>query len=168
MLEPAWNREHISDVQIDVPETLSIEGRAAFYDATGAYRDMIVTHLFQAMAFVAMEPPVSLSAGPLREEKLKVFQTVKPLDVRHVVRGQYQGYRSEPGVPAGSQTDTMVANSGRRQHPLKLSAGVDADLFEHLVQVPFDCAWTDEQSRSDLRIRQPLTGEPRDLRLMGR
>ena len=86
MLEPVWNREHISDVQIDVPETLSIEGRAAFYDATGAYRDMIVTHLFQAMAFVAMEPPVSLSAGPLREEKLKVFQTVKPLDVRHVVR----------------------------------------------------------------------------------
>ena len=104
-LEP----EHISYVQIDVPETLLIEGRAAFYDATGAYRDMIVTHLFQAMAFVAMEPPVSLSAGPLREEKLKVFQTVKPLDVQHVVRGQYEGYRSEPGVAAGSETDTMVA-----------------------------------------------------------
>ena len=109
MLEPVWNREHISYVQIDVPETLSIEGRAAFYDATGAYRDMIVTHLFQVMAFVAMEPPVSLSAGPLRDEKLKVFQTVKPLDVRIVVRGQYEGYRSEPGVAAGSQTGTMVA-----------------------------------------------------------
>ena len=104
-LEP----EHISYVQIDVPETLWIEGRAAFYDATGAYRDMIVTHLFQVMAFVAMEPPVSLSAGPLRDEKLKVFQTVKPLDVRIVVRGQYEGYRSEPGVAAGSQTGTMVA-----------------------------------------------------------
>ena len=109
MLEPVWNREHIRYVQIDVPETLSIEGRAAFYDATGAYRDMIVTHLFQVMAFVAMEPPVSLSAGPLRDEKLKVFQTVRPLEVRHVVRGQYEGYRSEPGVAADSQTDTMVA-----------------------------------------------------------
>ena len=109
MLEPVWNREHISYVQIDVPETLSIEGRATFYDATGAYRDMIVTHLFQVMAFVAMEPPVSLDAGPLRDEKFKVFQTVKPLDVRHVVRGQYEGYRAEPGVAAGSQTDTMVA-----------------------------------------------------------
>jgi glucose-6-phosphate 1-dehydrogenase len=109
MLEPVWNRAHISYVQIDVPETLSIEGRAAFYDATGAYRDMIVTHLFQVMAFVAMEPPVSLSAGQLRDEKLKLFQTVRPLDVRHVVRGQYEGYRSEPGVAAGSQTDTLVA-----------------------------------------------------------
>jgi len=109
LFEPVWNRSHISYVQIDVPETLSIEGRAAFYDATGAYRDMIVTHLFQVMGFVAMEPPVSLSAGPLRAEKLKVYQAVRPLDVRHVARGQYEGYRSEPGVAADSQTETMVA-----------------------------------------------------------
>jgi glucose-6-phosphate 1-dehydrogenase len=109
LFEPVWNRSHICYVQIDVPETLSIEGRAAFYDATGAYRDMIVTHLFQVMGFVAMEPPVSLSAGPLRDEKAKVFQALKPLDVRHVVRGQYEGYRSEPGVAADSQTETMVA-----------------------------------------------------------
>jgi glucose-6-phosphate 1-dehydrogenase len=109
MFEPIWNRSHINYVQIDVPETLSIEGRAAFYDATGAYRDMIVTHLFQVLGFVAMEPPVSLSAGPLREEKVKVYQALKPLDVRHVVRGQYEGYRSEPGVAADSQTETMVA-----------------------------------------------------------
>ena len=61
LFEPIWNRDHIRYVQIDVPETLSIEGRAAFYDATGAYRDMVVTHLFQVMGFVAMEPPVSLS-----------------------------------------------------------------------------------------------------------
>jgi len=96
-------------VQIDVPETLSIEGRAAFYDGTGAYRDMIVTHLLQVLGFVAMEPPVSLSAKSLRDEKVKVFQTMKPLDVRHVVRGQYDGYRSEPGVAPDSQTETMVA-----------------------------------------------------------
>ena len=109
LFEPIWNRNHIRYVQIDVPETLSIEGRAAFYDATGAYRDMVVTHLFQVLAFVAMEPPVSLSAGPLREEKFKVYQALRPLDVRHVVRGQYEGYRSEPGIAADSQTETLVA-----------------------------------------------------------
>jgi len=109
LFEPVWNRQHIRYVQIDVPETLSIEGRAAFYDGTGAYRDMIVTHLLQVLGFVAMEPPVSLSAKSLRDEKVKVFQTMKPLDVRHMVRGQYDGYRSEPGVAPDSQTETMVA-----------------------------------------------------------
>jgi glucose-6-phosphate 1-dehydrogenase len=96
-------------VQIDVPETLSIEGRADFYDKTGAYRDMIVTHLYQVLGFVAMEPPTSLSAQQLRTEKDKVFDAMQPVDVRHVVRGQYDGYRSEPGVAAESQTETMVA-----------------------------------------------------------
>ena len=109
LFEPIWNRDHIRYVQIDVPEKLSIEGRAAFYNATGAYRDMVVTHLFQVMGFVAMEPPVSLSAKHLRDEKEKVYEALKPIDVRHVVRGQYQGYRSEPGVPADSDTETMVA-----------------------------------------------------------
>ena len=109
LFEPIWNRQHISYVQIDVPEMLSIEGRAAFYDATGAYRDMIVTHLFQVLAFVAMEPPVSLSAKHIRDEKLKVYQALKPIDVTHVVRGQYEGYRSEPGVAPDSQTETLAA-----------------------------------------------------------
>ena len=109
LFEPIWNRDHIRYVQIDVPETLSIEGRAAFYDATGAYRDMVVTHLFQVLAFLAMEPPVSLSAKHLRDEKEKVYEALKPIDTRHVVRGQYRGYRSEPGVPADSDTETMAA-----------------------------------------------------------
>ncbi len=109
LYEPIWNRFHLRYVEIDVPETLSIEGRAAFYDATGAYRDMVVTHLFQVLAFVAMESPVSLNAKHLRDEKEKVFEALKPVDVRHVVRGQYEGYRSEPGVAADSQTETMVA-----------------------------------------------------------
>jgi glucose-6-phosphate 1-dehydrogenase len=109
LFEPIWNRDHIRYVQIDVPEVLSIEGRAAFYDATGAYRDMVVTHLFQVLAFVAMEPPVSLSAKHLRDEKEKVFEALTPLDTRHVVRGQYQGYRSESGVPPDSDTETMAA-----------------------------------------------------------
>jgi glucose-6-phosphate 1-dehydrogenase len=109
LFEPIWNRQHIKYVQIDVPETLSIEGRASFYDATGAYRDMVVTHLFQVLGFVAMEPPTSLTAQQLRNEKDKVFDALKPIDVRHVVRGQYNGYRSSPGVPPDSDTETMIA-----------------------------------------------------------
>jgi glucose-6-phosphate 1-dehydrogenase len=109
LFEPIWNRNHIRYVQIDVPEKLSIEGRGAFYDATGAYRDMVVTHLFQVMGFVAMEPPLSLSAKQLRDEKQKVFEALKPIDTGHVVRGQYRGYRSEPSVSTDSDTETMVA-----------------------------------------------------------
>jgi glucose-6-phosphate 1-dehydrogenase len=109
LFEPIWHRHHLAYVQIDVPETLSIEGRGAFYDHTGAYRDMIVTHLFQVLGFVAMEPPVSLDAKHLRDEKAKVFDALKPLDVAHVVRGQYVGYPDEPGVAAGSGTETMAA-----------------------------------------------------------
>jgi glucose-6-phosphate 1-dehydrogenase len=109
LYEPIWNRDHIRYVQIDVPETLSIEGRAGFYDATGAYRDMVVTHLFQVLGFLAMEPPTSLAAKPLRDEKAKVFDALKPIDVRHVVRGQYNGYRSTQGVRPDSDTETMVA-----------------------------------------------------------
>jgi glucose-6-phosphate 1-dehydrogenase len=109
LFEPVWNRKHIAYVQIDVPETLSIEGRADFYDQTGAYRDMIVTHLFQVLGFVAMEPPTSLDARHLRDEKAKVFDALKPIDTAHVVRGQYTGYRDEPGVAPGSETETLAA-----------------------------------------------------------
>ncbi len=109
LFEPVWNRSHIKYVQVDVPETLSIEGRADFYDKTGAFRDMVVTHLLQVLGFVAMEPPTTLNAQQLRAEKLKVFDALKPIDVRHVVRGQYDGYRAEKGVAADSQTETMVA-----------------------------------------------------------
>ncbi len=109
LFEPIWNRHHIRYVQIDVPESLSIEGRAGFYDNTGAYRDMIVTHLFQVLAFVAMEPPTSLDAKHLRDEKVKVFDALKPIDAQHAVRGQYDGYRSEPGVAPASDTETLAA-----------------------------------------------------------
>jgi len=109
LFEPVWNREHIEYVQIDVPETLSIEGRAAFYEGTGAFRDMVVTHLFQVLGFVAMDPPTTLSAKALRDEKQKVFDSMRPVEARHVVRGQYDGYLAEPGVNPGSQTETFVA-----------------------------------------------------------
>ena len=109
LLEPIWNREHISHVQIDVPESIGIEGRAQFFEGTGTFRDMIVTHLFQVLGFVAMEPPTSLSAKSLRDEKAKVFDSLQPLDLAHLVRGQYRGFRGEPGVSARSQTDTFSA-----------------------------------------------------------
>jgi glucose-6-phosphate 1-dehydrogenase len=109
LFEPVWNRDHIDHVQIDVPETLSIEGRAAFYEGAGAFRDMVVTHLFQVLGFVAMEPPTSLEPRALRVEKNKVFEAMKPLDPRRVVRGQYKGYRDEPGVAHDSRTETFVA-----------------------------------------------------------
>ncbi|MCH0540355.1 glucose-6-phosphate dehydrogenase [Streptomyces sp. MUM 203J] len=109
LFEPIWNRDHISHVQIDVPETLGLEGRAHFYEETGAFRDMIVTHLIQVLGIVAMEPPVSLGAQRLRDEKAKVFEALCPIDPAHAVRGQYEGYRDEPGVAADSQTETFAA-----------------------------------------------------------
>jgi glucose-6-phosphate 1-dehydrogenase len=109
LFEPIWNRDHVSYVQIDVPESISIEGRAAFYESCGAYRDMVVTHLFQLMGIVAMEPPTSLRAGPLRDEAVKVFESMPSIDPASVVRGQYDGYRKEPGVNPESQTETFIA-----------------------------------------------------------
>lgn len=91
LFEPVWNREHISHVQIDVPESISIEGRAQFFEGTGTFRDMIVTHLFQLLGFIAMEPPTALQARSLRDEKEKVFESLQPVDPAHVVRGQYEG-----------------------------------------------------------------------------
>jgi glucose-6-phosphate 1-dehydrogenase len=109
LFEPIWNRNFIDHVQIDVPETLSLEGRAGFYEDTGAFKDMVVTHLFQVMAFMAMEPPTALDSGAIGEEKNKVFRSMRPLDVSKVVRGQYLGYRNEEGVDERSQTETLVA-----------------------------------------------------------
>ncbi len=109
LFEPIWNRDHIDHVQIDVPESLSVGDRAAFYEQTGAFSDMVVTHLFQILGFVAMEPPTALEPNAISEEKNKVFRSMKPLDVTKVVRGQYEGYRATPGVAVESQTETFVA-----------------------------------------------------------
>jgi glucose-6-phosphate 1-dehydrogenase len=109
LFEPIWNRNFIDHVQIDVPETLSLGKRAAFYEATGAYRDMVVTHLFQILAFVAMEPPTALEPKPISEEKNKVFRSMLPIEPSDVVRGQFTGYRSEAGVNPESETETFIA-----------------------------------------------------------
>jgi glucose-6-phosphate 1-dehydrogenase len=109
LFEPIWNREHIDHVQIDVPETLAIGTRAAFYETTGAYRDMMVTHLFQVLAFMAMEPPTALEPRAIGEEKTKVFRSMSPIEPHHAVRGQYSGYLDEPGVSAHSDIETFIA-----------------------------------------------------------
>jgi glucose-6-phosphate 1-dehydrogenase len=109
MYEPVWNRNLVSHVQIDVPETLGIGMRAGFYEQTGAFRDMVVTHLFQVLGFVAMEPPNELTSKSLMAERQKVFDAMLPIDPGNVVRGQYEGYREEDGVAPDSDTETYVA-----------------------------------------------------------
>jgi glucose-6-phosphate 1-dehydrogenase len=115
LFEPIWNRNFIDHIQIDIPETLGLDRRAGFYEATGAYKDMVVTHLFQVMAFVAMEPPTALEPRAISEEKNKVFRSLLPIDPHDVVRGQYAGYRQEEGVARDSDTETFIA----------LKAGID-------------------------------------------
>jgi glucose-6-phosphate 1-dehydrogenase len=109
LFEPIWNRNFINHVQIDVPETLGLGKRVAFYEQTGAYRDMVVTHLFQILAFMAMEPPTALDPKPISEEKNKVFRSMLPIEPQDVVRGQYTGYRNEQGVEPRSDTETFIA-----------------------------------------------------------
>ena len=109
LFEPIWHRNNIAQVQIDVPEELGLDQRANFYESTGAFKDMVVTHLFQVLAFTAMEPPTSLAPDAIREEKNKVFRSMLPLDPADVVRGQYQGYRDIEGVAPDSETETFIA-----------------------------------------------------------
>jgi glucose-6-phosphate 1-dehydrogenase len=109
LFEPIWNRNFIDHVQIDVPETLGLGKRSAFYESTGAYRDMVVTHLFQILGFMAMEPPTHLAPKPISEEKNKVFRSMLPIQPADVVRGQYIGYRGEEGVGPESDTETFIA-----------------------------------------------------------
>ncbi len=143
MFEPVWNRNHIDHVQIDIPETLSIEMRGSFYEETGAFRDMVVTHLFQVLGFVAMEPPVSLEPRPLGIEREKVFESMPPLRVGDVVRGQYEGYREEDGVAPGSDTETFVAvrafvdNWRWEGVPFYLRSGKRMAESRHLLTVAF-------------------------------
>jgi glucose-6-phosphate 1-dehydrogenase len=144
MFEPLWNRDHVNFVQIDVPETLSIENRGAFYEETGAFRDMVVTHLFQVLGFLAMEQPTSLDAGPLRDEVHKVFETLRPIDPDQVVRGQYDGYRDEHGVAGDSQTETFVAlraeveNTRWKGVPFYLRTGKCLAQSRQVITIGFD------------------------------
>jgi glucose-6-phosphate 1-dehydrogenase len=119
IFEPLWNRKYVDHVQITVAESLGVEGRGGYYDHAGATRDMVQNHLFQLLALVAMEPPVTFDADAVRDEKVKVLRAVAPLVPDRAVRGQYRagmidgrpvpGYREEPDVDPASRTETFVA-----------------------------------------------------------
>jgi glucose-6-phosphate 1-dehydrogenase len=143
LFEPIWNREHVDYVQIDVPERLTIEGRAGFFEQTGTFRDMVVTHLLHLLGFVAMEPPGRLDARTLRDATARVFEAIQPIDPERVVYGQYDGYRAEPGVAADSAVETFAAleievdNERWAGVPFQLRTGKALAESRHTVTLGF-------------------------------
>jgi len=109
MFEPFWNREHIESIQITMAEDFGVQGRGAFYDQVGTVRDVVQNHLFQVLANLTMEPPVRTDSESIRDEKVKVLKAIPPLEAKNVVRGQFKGYRAEPGVARDSNVETFAA-----------------------------------------------------------
>jgi glucose-6-phosphate 1-dehydrogenase len=109
MFEPFWNRHHIESVQITMAEDFGVQGRGAFYEQVGTVRDVIQNHLFQVMAYLAMEPPIRTDSESIRDEKAKVLKAIPPINAQDLVRGQFKGYRSEPGVAPNSTVETFAA-----------------------------------------------------------
>src|SRR5882672_2728714 len=108
-LELFWNRHHVASVQITMAEDFGVQGRGAYYDQTGAIRDVVQNHLFQVLANLAMEPPVRTDSESIRDEKVKVLRAIPPLEQKNLVRGQFRGYWSEHGVAPNSQVETFAA-----------------------------------------------------------
>ncbi len=143
LFEPIWNRNFIDHIQIDIPETLGLDQRANFYESTGAYKDMVVTHLFQVLAFVAMEPPTALEPRAISEEKNKVFRSLLPIETKDVVRGQFTGYTDLPGVAADSDTETFIALECRLDNwrwagvPFYLRTGKELAEGKRIISIAF-------------------------------
>lgn len=143
LFEPIWNRNFIDHIQIDIPETLGLDQRANFYESTGAYKDMVVTHLFQVLAFVAMEPPTALEPRAISEEKNKVFRSLLPIRPSDVVRGQFSGYTELPGVAPDSDTETFVALECRLDNwrwagvPFYLRTGKELAEGKRIISIAF-------------------------------
>ncbi|RYB92168.1 glucose-6-phosphate dehydrogenase [Nocardioides oleivorans] len=146
LFEPAWDRRSIAQVQVDVPETLQMEGRGSFYESTGCLRDMVSTHLFQILGVVALEDPGEWTASAVRQARKDAFDALRPLDPADVVLGQYDGYRDEDDVDEDSDVETFVA----------LTAYVDNDRWR---DVPFllrtGKAMAETRRTVTLRFRQP-------------
>jgi glucose-6-phosphate 1-dehydrogenase len=183
LFEPIWNRDRIDHVQITVAETVGVEHRAKFYEATGALRDMVPNHVFQLLAMVAMEPPGGFDARSVRNRKADVFATMAPLTEEDAVRGQYgpgavldqpaAAYHEEPGVARGSNTETYVALRLKIDNwrwagvPFYLRTGKRmsrryseiAIRFKHAPYAPFEDTHVDELPPNWLVIRiQPNEG----------